>query len=322
MSARPGGAPLEIALVTAVAVAGLCALACAGLHGLARRRAAARALASRQAALESEREAELEARAGARLRAQEARHRAEQLAAIGRFAAGVAHQVNGPVAAVGASLRFLREVLEPGTPAPPDAAVAVHEAETALARVSAVARQLRDASRLAELPARTDAAAEVDRAAREAVEVARTRGAAAALRELPVDLAIPAGLWVAAEPDLVIEVLAHLVANALDAVAASGARVRLSAEVRGAHVEIAVEDGGPGIGPEVRRRLFEPFVTTKTHAHACGLGLAVSRGLVASAGGELELESDLGRGTRAVVRLGAAEPPPIPPALTPPPGRW
>jgi len=299
-------------LVTAAAVAALCA----GLHGLARRREVRRQMDLRAAL-----EVDLEARTGALLRAEEARHRAEELAGIGRFAAGVAHQVNGPVAAIGASLRFLRDGLEPGAPAPPDSVVAVHEAEAALARISAVARQLRDASRLAELPSRADAATEVDRATREAVEVARARSRAADVGELRLEVAVPPGLWVAAEPDLVIEVIAHLVANALDAVEVTRGPVRVSGALRGTQVELVVEDDGPGIAPEVRRRLFEPFFTTKTHVHASGLGLAVSRGLVASAGGELAIESELGRGTRAVLRLRAAEPPAIPPATTPPPGR-
>jgi signal transduction histidine kinase len=64
-----------------------------------------------------------------------------------------------------------------------------------------------------------------------------------------------------------------------------------------------VTDDGEGMPPEVLRRLFEPFFTTKPFGSGTGLGLALSRGLVAGLGGELRLESEAGRGTRAVVEL-------------------
>jgi C4-dicarboxylate-specific signal transduction histidine kinase len=300
-------------LVIALAIVAAGAALCAGA-GLALARRHARTVESLRGGLERD----LEERTRALRRAEEELHRAEKLAAVGQFAAGVAHRVNGPAAAIGSALRYLREALEPGAPAPPDALVAVHEAEAALERIAATTRQLRDASRLAQLPARADAATELDRAAREAVEVARAR-APAPLAPAPIDLAVPPELWVAAEPDVVIEVLACLVSNALEAVAGSSARIRLDAERQGDAVRIRVEDGGPGMAPEVLRRVFEPFFTTKPDPRASGLGLAVSRGLVASAGGELRLESEPGRGTRALVTLPATPPPPIAAATTPAP---
>jgi C4-dicarboxylate-specific signal transduction histidine kinase len=286
--------------------------------------AALAALGARSARVERLRlglEQELEARTRALHRAEEGLHRAEKLAAVGQFAAGVAHRVNGPAAAIGASLRFLRETLEPGLAAPADALAAVHDAEAALARISAVTRQLRDASRLAELPVRDDAVTELDRAAREAVEVVRARAGMSLAAPLPVQLAVPPGLWAAAEPDVVIEVLACLVSNALEAVAERPGPVRIAAAADGATVRLEVEDGGPGMAPEVLRRVFEPFFTTKRDPHASGLGLAVSRGLIASAGGDLRLESEPGRGTRARVTLRAARAPELPPAITPVPDR-
>jgi len=293
-----------------------CAAIAAALAGLAGRRQARRI-----EELRSGFERELEARTLALRRAEEELHRAEKLAAVGQFAAGVAHRMNGPAAAIGAALRFLRETAEPDGAAPPDAAVAIQDAEAALARIAGVTRQLRDASRLAQLPARPDAVTELDRAAREAIQVARARGVAALEGNAPIDLDVAPGLWVSAEPDVVIEVIACLVSNALEAVAGGAGRVRIGAAPLGASVRLVVEDGGPGMPAEVLRRVFEPFFTTKGDPRASGLGLAVSRGLVASAGGELHLESEPGRGTRAYVTLPAAPPPEIPTATTPIPNR-
>ena len=83
---------------------------------------------------------------------------------------------------------------------------------------------------------------------------------------------------------------------------ASG-KVDIRAQREGGRVLITVEDDGDGMPPEVLRRVFEPFFTTKPFGTGTGLGLAVSRGLIAGLGGDLRLESELGRGTRAVVEL-------------------
>jgi two-component system NtrC family sensor kinase len=71
-----------------------------------------------------------------------------------------------------------------------------------------------------------------------------------------------------------------------------------------------VEDDGPGVAPEVRDKLFEPFVTTKRVGEGTGLGLAVCRGLVEAVGGTIAVEpGGGGGGARFVVEL-PAEPPP------------
>ena len=68
-------------------------------------------------------------------------------------------------------------------------------------------------------------------------------------------------------------------------------------------MRIEVEDNGPGVDPRVRERLFEPFVTTKDVGEGTGLGLAVCRGLVESAGGNIALDPGYAGGARFVVTL-------------------
>ena len=108
-----------------------------------------------------------------------------------------------------------------------------------------------------------------------------------------------------------MQVLVNLVVNAVQAIPDHRAdgRVVLRAETEGDRVRMVVEDNGAGIEPDVLRRVFEPFFTTKPFGSGTGLGLAVSRGLVASLGGDLRLESRPGQGTRAVVELARAEAP-------------
>jgi signal transduction histidine kinase len=75
------------------------------------------------------------------------------------------------------------------------------------------------------------------------------------------------------------------------------------ARVAGGRILVTVSDDGVGMPPEVARRVFEPFFTTKGEGQGSGLGLSVARALAESHGGELSLESQPGRGTRALLEL-------------------
>jgi signal transduction histidine kinase len=114
------------------------------------------------------------------------------------------------------------------------------------------------------------------------------------------------------EPDLprvalaleqLVQVFLNLVLNGVDACKKGGSitvRARASSGVT-----IEVEDTGPGVAPEIRDRLFEPFVTTKEVGKGTGLGLAVCRGLVESVGGNIALDAEYTGGARFVVTLPA-----------------
>jgi signal transduction histidine kinase len=109
------------------------------------------------------------------------------------------------------------------------------------------------------------------------------------------------------------QVVLNLVLNAGAAVATAGRKAgRVTVRARALRdggrerVRIEVEDDGPGIAAEVRERLFEPFVTTKEVGEGTGLGLAVCRGLVESAGGDIGVDATYADGARFYVVLPAA----------------
>ena len=103
-----------------------------------------------------------------------------------------------------------------------------------------------------------------------------------------------------ASPTAVREIVFNLVGNAIEA-AGSGGRVTLACEHDEAGLQIEVCDDGPGIADDVRPRIFEPFVTTKTSGS--GLGLHVVARRVRESGGTIDCESPPGGGTRFRVRL-------------------
>ena len=120
--------------------------------------------------------------------------------------------------------------------------------------------------------------------------------------ELEVDL--PEDLpRVRCAPGGLHQVLLNLLKNSSDALEARGGTIRVAARLDGAHVRVEVVDDGPGLDPAVRERLFEPFVTTKAAGKGTGLGLSVSRRILTSCGGTLEVFDREPRGVVARVRL-------------------
>jgi CheY-like chemotaxis protein/anti-sigma regulatory factor (Ser/Thr protein kinase) len=120
-----------------------------------------------------------------------------------------------------------------------------------------------------------------------------------------VVLDVPAELVALGDEQLLVQVVSNLVVNAAQAIPPErrDGRVRLRADRAAGGVRLLVEDNGSGMSPETMQRLFEPFFTTKPTGSGTGLGLAVSRGFVMSMGGSLRFESELGRGTTAVLFL-------------------
>lgn len=260
----------------------------------------ARALQSVRARLEDL----VETRTRALAEAQAALHQSEKLAALGRFATGAAQEIGDPAATIAASLRRVEEALRDAAP-DPAAREALGDALAALGRLGAVVRALADAGEAAASePGGRAAVAEVVRAS---VSDARRR-AGDRIRILEE---IPDGLFVGARPESVAHVLRNLLANAADAVPAGRpGHVHVRAERRTGAVRITVSDDGAGMPPEVLSRAFDPFFTTRRDALGRGLGLAISRGVVEGSGGALWLESEPGKGTRAVLELPALPPPP------------
>jgi signal transduction histidine kinase len=123
------------------------------------------------------------------------------------------------------------------------------------------------------------------------------------LQDITLSLELGEGLpSVSLGHEQLMQVTLNLLMNAADAVGAGG-KVKVAASRSGSGVRLVVEDDGPGVDPRVQSQLFEPFVTTKDVGKGTGLGLAVCRGLVESAGGSISLDTEHRKGARFVVEL-------------------
>jgi C4-dicarboxylate-specific signal transduction histidine kinase len=218
------------------------------------------------------------------------RTHSEKLATIGQLAASVMHEINNPVAFIGANLDYLeREVLaEPRDATREELAEVFRETRTGVERVRQIIGDLKGFSRMdAEEPTECAVADVVS----DAVRIARLRLQHVARLEVVIPEELPPVLAVRRR---LAQVLLNLLVNAGDALEARGrhgSEVRIIGGCEGARVVIRVEDNGPGFPPHVLPRLFETFFTTKGPEKGTGLGLALSRELVEQCGGTLVAEN-------------------------------
>lgn len=237
--------------------------------------------------------------ATARLRETQAQLvRSERLASVGRLAAGLAHEIGNPIAA----LIGLEDLLLAGGLEPEEERDFLQRMRRETDRVH---RILRDLLAFARPSTARDEAREPGSVEAAVHDTAALVMPHPALRDAELALDVHADLpQVTLSREQLVQVILNLVLNAADAIAPGG-HVRIEASRAAAGVRLSVSDDGPGIAPDVRDRLFEPFVTTKEVGKGTGLGLAVCRGLVEAAGGTIELDPSVVRGARFVVELPA-----------------
>ena len=235
----------------------------------------------------------------------------ERLRALGELAGGVAHDFNNVLAIiVGRVEALLAETDNPEHQRHLDIILKVaSDAGLTVQRIQGFARK-----RLARPSESLDLNEVVD----EVVEVTRSRWKdAAQARGVRYEMVVEHGEIpkIAGEAAELREALTNILFNALDAMP-SGGTVSLTTRRTGDNVFCAVRDTGIGMPDAARRRVFDPFFTTKGE-RGTGLGLSVVYGIVTRHGGDIEVESRLGRGTTFTIRLPIRNP--TPPPETPAP---
>jgi signal transduction histidine kinase len=218
----------------------------------------------------------------------------ERLASIGTLAAGVAHEINNPLAWISGNLGYVLEHLgEPGAELE-ELRQALKDAQQGVVRVSDIVRRLRSFGQPSLGPSR--ARVEVREEVQEALALCRHEVSHRAVLVVEVPARLPDVLL---GPHELSQVLVHLLRNASEAIPEGRAdqhQVTVRALRQGGEVLVEVRDTGHGIAAEVRPRIFEPFFTTRSAREGTGLGLSVCHGLISAAGGRIEVESAPGRG--------------------------
>ena len=225
-------------------------------------------------------------------------HQKQRLETVGTLAAGVAHEFNNVLVPITLFLEAALDFLGDG-----------HVARTPVARALAAAGRARNVvSTLLTFSGR--AANAVLQPMRLGPAVAEGLRLFAGVRPSYVQVESeldPAADPVLADPGIIVQIVMNLCTNAYQAIPASGGLIRVTLanvlERDGRFVELAVSDTGVGMDEATRRRMFEPFFTTRGRGYGSGLGLAFVHGVVTDMKGSIEVTTTLGAGTRIRILL-------------------
>jgi PAS domain S-box-containing protein len=228
---------------------------------------------------------------------------ADRLASLGQLAAGIAHEVNNPLAYTALNIEHAQRALRLLDGAPPTLSRALAESSDGVERVRVIVRELDAFGRGEE---QRLGPVDVNRALDAAIRIAdsKIRHRARLVRQYQATTPVHAN-------ELRLgQVFVNLLVNAGDAIPDHGLerheiRVRTAPGADG-RVIVEVSDTGAGIAPEVRGRIFDPFFTTKPVGSGTGLGLSICHRIVTMLGGEISVESELGRGTTFRIALPAS----------------
>jgi two-component system NtrC family sensor kinase len=232
-----------------------------------------------------------------------------KMASLGELVAGVAHEINNPLAFVMSHLETIaknlgslrREQPEPPTPRAEEqwqrAFARLEQTQSGLGRIRDLVLKLRTFSRLDEGDRKQVSVSEcIDSVL--TILGHRTKDRVRVELELrPPDL-------LECYPALLNQVLLNLIANSIDAIEGTGTvRIGAGASEAGDAFVITIADSGPGIPPDLRERVLEPFFTTKPVGQGTGLGLSIAFSIVKKHGGTLALEDAPGGGALATITV-------------------
>jgi signal transduction histidine kinase len=216
----------------------------------------------------------------------------EKLAAIGQLAAGVAHELNTPLASISGYAEELSEIAK-GDDGKIRKYTETIRSQTE--RCKGITQSLLNFARTREFRMQP---VDVNGLLREAIDYLRFKKRSVKL-EIRSDLRAAAP--VQADPGQLLQVFLSVLINAADAIEGGGTITVGSGS--GAEVRVVVSDTGCGIPEENLKKVFEPFFTTKGPGQGTGLGLSISYGIVKQLGGSIDLKSEVGKGTEVTISL-------------------
>jgi signal transduction histidine kinase len=218
--------------------------------------------------------------------------RHEKLASLGLLAAGVAHEIRNPLTAIKAAVFIQQRKIAPGTPEAADAALVQRE----ILRLERIVTEFLQFARPAEPELATISSDQPLK------EVQSLLGPALAKNNIRLEIEDSTPMSVKVDGEQMKQVLINLVQNAADSIGHDGAITLRSRadrkELAQGETEVVileVSDTGPGIAPDVEKRLFDPFFTTKSDG--TGLGLSIAACIVQKHGGALQYQTQAHRGT-------------------------
>jgi len=203
----------------------------------------------------------------------------QRLALVGQMAASISHNLKNPLGSIKTILQVQMESAE--LPAS-----LRHETQMVLDEINRLSAKLNQLLQFSRPGVRVGSGGERCSLAQAAENVVKVLRHEAENRGVALELRLPeAEMWVAASAAVANDILSNLVLNAIEATP-SGGHVRIAMHVAGGECQVNVEDDGPGIPPELREKVLQPFFTTKPRG--TGLGLAIVQRRLEELGGAIE----------------------------------
>jgi signal transduction histidine kinase len=223
-----------------------------------------------------------------------------RLASLGRLAAGVAHEINNPLAIINEKAGLVKDLIIFKEEYKHDKRLEslIDSVLESVERCGAITKQLLGFARHAEVSVSTTPVGKI------IGDVLSFLEKEAAYRNISLNLDIPADLPpLVTDRGKVQQIFLNLINNAFQAVG-DGGRITIAArQLDGGKMAVSVGDNGCGISDENLQRIFDPFFSTKKGSGGTGLGLSITYGLVQRLGGQIAVESELGKGTTFTVTL-------------------
>ena len=232
-----------------------------------------------------------------------------RLASIGELAAGIAHEINNPIAIMVEEAGWIEDMLEDedlsARETTDEVLRAVRQIDNQGGRCKEITHKLLSFARKTDPDIRE---VDLNRLVTDSVELLEQK---ARYANVTIETDLAAGLpAVAASPSELQQVFLNLINNAVAAIDdVGGGLVTLTSRLAGGEVVLEVADTGQGIPEANLGRIFDPFFTTKPVGQGTGLGLSICYGIVDKLGGALSVESEVGSGTLFTIRLPVAERP-------------
>lgn len=227
---------------------------------------------------------------------------AGRLASIGELAAGIAHEINNPVAVMVEEAGWIQDLLSEDDPATADN---LTEIERAAGQIRTQGGRCKEIThKLLSFARKTDPTAkklDLNELIEEIISLVdqKTRYANVTLETLLARDLPP--VWASATE--LQQVLLNLLNNSVDAMNPTGGHIRISTQLKGRQIVLRVIDNGIGIADANLSRIFDPFYTTKPVGQGTGLGLSICYGIIQKLGGKIHAQSAKGIGTTFTITL-------------------
>lgn len=223
-----------------------------------------------------------------------------KLASVGRLAAGVAHEINNPLSIINQKAGLVQDFIEFSDDFSHKKAMkeALHGVQDSVERCKTITHRLLGFARQTDM--KTE---EIDfnHTIREVVDFLAKEATYNQIRiefDLSQDIK---KIWSARGP--LQQIFLNITNNAIDAIGKDGKIILASRQIDEETIQVTIADDGPGMPQEVRRKIFEPFYTTKGTGKGTGLGLSITYGLVKKLGGNIDVKSEVGEGTTFEITL-------------------